>query len=68
MMGFTLQQCIVIIVVIIILIIIIIIINQCFVDHKMQLLYVSASIKLPIAFNVFLAMAFHRAKFGRFME
>ena len=68
MMGFTLQQCIVIIVVIIILIIIIIIINQCFVDHKMQLLYISASIKLPIAFNVFLAMAFHRAKFGRFME
>ena len=66
MMGFTLQQCIVIIVIIII--IIIIIINQCFVDHKMQLLYISASIKLPIAFNVFLAMAFHRAKFGRFME
>ena len=64
MMGFTLQQCIAIIVIIIV----IFFFNQCFADHKMQHLYISASIKLPIAFNVFLVMAFHRAKFGRFME
>ena len=56
-MGFALQHCIIIIINI-----------NVFVDHKMQHLYIIALIKLPFAFNVFLPVAFHRAKFGRFME